>query len=73
MKKIFNCFSNNAIQILSLMNHPPGIYSIKAISEVVYTKGNHDGTLQIEYDDISKKRKLILTRFGSAFGYLRFI
>ena len=34
--------------------------------------GDHEGTLQIEYDDISMKTKLILTRFGSIIGTLRF-
>ena len=28
--------------------------------------------MQIEYDDLNKKTKLILTRFGSTFGTLRF-
>ena len=51
---------------------PPGTYSIKDFSEVVYTMGDHDGTLQIEYDDISMKTKPILKRFGGSFGTLRF-
>ena len=34
--------------------------------------GDHEKTLQIEFDDISMKTKLILTRFGSTFGTLRF-
>ena len=42
---------------------PPGIYSIKDTSEVVYTKGGHEKTLQIKYDEISMKTKLNLTRF----------
>ena len=50
----------------------PGIYSIKFISEVVYTMGDHEGTLQIEYDDIILKTKSILTRFGGTSGILRF-
>ena len=33
--------------------------------------GDHEGTLQIEYD-FSMKIKLVLTRFGSTFGTLRF-
>ena len=49
-----------------------GNYTIKDISEVVYTMGDHEGTLKIEYDDISMKTKLILTRFGGTFGTLRF-
>ena len=50
----------------------PGIYTIKDIGEAVYTMGDHQGTLQVEYDDITRKTKLILTRFGSTFGTLRF-
>ena len=50
----------------------PGIYSNKDISEAVYTMGDHGGTLKIEYDDIKLKTKIILTRFGSTFGTLRF-
>ena len=34
--------------------------------------GDHEGTLQIEYDDDTMKTKLVLTRFGSTFGTLRF-
>ena len=34
--------------------------------------GDHEATLQIEYDDISMKTKVILTPFGSTFGKLRF-
>ena len=34
--------------------------------------GDQEGTLQIEYDDISMKRKPILTRFGGTFGTLMF-
>ena len=34
--------------------------------------GDHDGTLQIEYDDINMKTKHIFTRFGGNFGTLRF-
>ena len=33
----------------------------KDISEAVYTMGDHEGTLQTEYDDISMKTKLNLT------------
>ena len=49
-----------------------GFYTSKDIAEVVHTMGDHEGTLQIEYDDISMKTKLILTRFGGTFGTLRF-
>ena len=36
------------------------------------SQGDHERTLQIEDDDLNKKVKLILTRFGSTFGTLRF-
>ena len=50
----------------------PGNYTIEDIQKAVYPLGDHEGTLQIEYDDLNKKVKLILTRFGEAFGTLRF-
>ena len=50
----------------------PGIYTIEDISKVVYTMGDHEGTLQIEYDDYTMKTEPILTRFSSTFGTLRF-
>ena len=53
----------------------PAIYAIEDISKAVYTMGDHEGTLQIEYDDDdddSVKTKLILTRFGSTIETLRF-
>ena len=50
----------------------PANYTIEDLQEAVYTLGDHEGTLQIEYDDLNKKTKLILTRFGSTFGTLRF-
>ena len=43
---------------------PPGTYSIKDISEVVYTLRDHDGTLKIEHDCSSKKTNVILKRIG---------
>ena len=49
----------------------PCIYSIKDSSEAVYNMGDHEGTLKIEHDDISMKRKLILTLFGGIFRTLR--
>ena len=48
----------------------PGIYSIKDILEAVYTTGDHERTLKIEYDDISMETKLVLKRFGGTFGTL---
>ena len=38
----------------------PGIYTIKDISEAVYTMGDHAGTLKTEYTDIGMKIKPIL-------------
>ena len=49
----------------------PGFYSIKEKSEAVYTMGDHEGTLKIEYGDISMKRKLILTLLGGNVGTLK--
>ena len=45
-----------------------GVYSFKDISEEVNTMGDHEGSLQIEYDDIRMKIKLILTRLGGSLG-----
>ena len=50
----------------------PIFYTIKDISEAIYTMGDHEGTLQIDYDDISMRAKLILTRFGGTSEILRF-
>ena len=62
------------IQLIFKQNNlsSPRIYSIKDISEAVYVIGDHEGTLQIEYDDISMKTKLGLAGFGGTFGTLRF-
>ena len=49
---------------------PRGIHLNKDISEIVYTMGDHERTLQTEYDDISKKTKILLTRFGLTIGTL---
>ena len=49
-----------------------GKYSIEDLQEAVYPIGDHEGIHQTEYDDLNKKTKLILTRFGSTFGTLRF-
>ena len=48
----------------------PSNYTIGYLREAVYPLGDHEGTLQAEYDDLNKKTKLILTRFGSTFGTL---
>ena len=50
----------------------PGNYTIEDLQKAVYPLGDHEGALQIEYDDLNKKNKLILTRFASTFGTLRF-
>ena len=50
---------------------PPGFNSIKDISEAVYTMGDHEGIIQIEYDDISSNTKPIWIRYGLTFGVLR--
>ena len=47
-------------------------YTIKDVSEAVYTMGEYEGTLQIKYVDIAMKTKIILNRFGSTFGTLGF-
>ena len=50
----------------------PGIYRNKIISEVVYTTGDHEGTLESEHDDNTMKTNLFLTRFGLTIGTFRF-
>ena len=50
----------------------PGSYAIEDLQEAVNPIADHENTLQIKYDDINKKVQLILTRFGSTFGTLRF-
>ena len=51
---------------------PPGIYTIKDTSEIVYTVGHHAGTLRIAIDEVGMETKLISNRFGGTFGWLRF-
>ena len=50
----------------------PSKYTIEDLQKAVYPLGDHEGTLQIDYDDLNKKTKHILTRLGSTFGTLRF-
>ena len=50
----------------------PCIHWIEDFSKGVYTRDDLEGTLQIEYDDISMKTGLILTRFVGTFCTLRF-
>ena len=47
----------------------PGNYTIEDLQEAIHPLGDHGGTL---HDDLNKKIKLILTRFESTFGTLRF-
>ena len=47
----------------------PGIYSIKDLSENVCTLGDHEGTHQIEYDDIGVRT----THFELTFRTLIFL
>ena len=49
-----------------------GNYSIEDLQKAVYRFGDHEGTLQIEVDDLNKKTKFVLFRYGSTFGTLRF-
>ena len=69
---IFNFFQKQYDSVFINYELSPGIYTNKDISDVVYTMGDHGGTLQIEYDDISMKTKIVLTRFGGISGTLRF-
>ena len=49
-----------------------GFYSSPEVSEAVYTKGDHEGILQLKYDEMGSKTKPILGRFGATFGALTF-
>ena len=55
---------------------PPGIYSIQDILDTINTFSGHMETIQIEYDDISMKSKIILKYIDdqniSVLGTLRF-
>ena len=54
----------------------PGIYAIQDISDAVHTFSGHSDIIEIEYDDISMKTKIILKykdlRENFALGTLRF-
>ena len=54
----------------------PGIYSIQDISDSIHAFSGHMETIQIEYDDISMKTKIILKYIGGrkmfVLGTLRF-
>ena len=66
---ILKQFNSNAVTYET----SPGIYSIKVISEFVYTMGDHEETLRIYYDDITMKTRFILKQFGGNFKTLGFI
>ena len=50
----------------------PGNYTIEDLKKAVYLLGDHEGTLQIEYDDLNKKVKLVLTRFSFWYHFWNF-
>ena len=41
------------------------------IFKILFILGDHEGTSQIENDDLNKKTKLVLTGFGSTLATLR--
>ena len=43
----------------------PGIYKIKDFPEAVYTMGEHEGSIKIEYDDVSMRTKLTFKHIGT--------
>ena len=49
-----------------------GNFTTEDLQEAVYPPGDHEGTLQIEYDDSDKKTKPFLTHSGSTLGMLIF-
>ena len=50
----------------------PGNHTLEDLQKAVYPLGDSEGTLQIKNGDTNNKVKLILTRYGSSFGTLRF-
>ena len=50
----------------------PGNYTIEDLKKAVHSLGDHEGALQIEYDDLDKKVNFFLTPFDESFGTLRF-
>ena len=55
IRLILNQYSENFITY----ELDPGNYTIEDLQEAVYPLGDHENTLQIKYDDINKKIKLI--------------
>ena len=55
---------------------PPGIYSIQDISDTIYKFSVNNESIQVDYDDISTKTKIILKYIGNrkkfVLGTLRF-
>ena len=55
---------------------PPGIYSIQDISDTIYNFSINNESIQVEYDDVSMKTKIILKYIGNrkklVLGTLRF-
>ena len=51
---------------------PPGLYSNKDLSEAVCAMIDHEGTLQIEFDDITKKTKTYFNPFSINIWYVKF-
>ena len=49
----------------------PGNYTTEDLQKAAHLLGDHEGTLQIESDDIDKKTNFFQTRLGSPFGTLR--
>ena len=49
---------------------PRGIYTIKDLLEVVYNMRVPEGTLQIEYDDISMNAKFVSNPFSGTLGVI---
>ena len=50
----------------------PGNYNIEDLHQAVYSLDDHKGNIQIDYDEINKKVKLILSSSANSFGTLRF-
>ena len=42
---------------------PPGNYTLRDISDAVYTMGDQEGTLKLENEDVSMKIKLVFNSF----------
>ena len=47
------------ISNFNTFERPPSIYSMKDISEAIYSMGDYESTMQTEHDEISLKIKLV--------------